>query len=95
MKCIKRKEDDTDLEKFYVPCGQWKAADAAVDCALGIQQPAAPQKSERPATPPSTILSLSPASEDISLSKSMYQTVIVKNNYTSIIILSLRIEIIE
>jgi len=84
VKRIKRKEndggDDTDVDKFYVPGGQWMAADSAVSCSLGIQQPAAPQKSERPATPPSPTLSVSPASEDLSLSKSMYQTVIVENN---------------
>lgn len=70
MKRIKRKGDDggdyTDADKFYVPCGQWMAADAAVACALGVQQPAAPQKSERPATPPSPISFVSPVSEDLS-----------------------------
>ncbi|XP_022180653.1 uncharacterized protein LOC111040889 isoform X2 [Myzus persicae] len=73
VKRIKRKEDnggdDTDVDKFYVPGGQLMAADSAVSCALGIQQPAAPQKSDRPATPPSPILSMSPTSEDLSLSK--------------------------
>jgi len=70
VKRIKRKEDDggdyADVDKFYVPGSQWMAEDAAVACAL--QQPAAPQKSERPATPPSPILSVSPASEDLSRS---------------------------
>lgn len=71
VKRIKRKEDDGDYrdsDKFYVPGGQWMSADIAVACSLGVQQPAAPQKSERPATQPSPISSMSPASEDLSRS---------------------------
>jgi len=80
VKRIKRKEDDdTDADKFYVPNSSlWMAADADVACAVGAQQPAAPQKTERPATPPSPISNEAPASLD--LSKSTYSTVITENH---------------
>lgn len=81
VKHIKRKEDsgDDNTDKFYVPGGQWTSADDDdLACALGVQQPAAPQKTEQSDSPPSPISSVSPASVD--LSKSTYSTNIVGNN---------------
>jgi len=82
VKRIKRKEDggDDNTDKFYVPRGQWTSADDDdLACALGVQQPAAPQKTERSDSPPSPISSVSPASEDLS-KKTIGQ---MKRNYVS------------
>lgn len=69
MKLMKRKEDngDDNTDKFYVPRGKWITSnDDDLACALGAQQPPAPQKIERPASPPSPISSVSPTSMDFS-----------------------------
>jgi len=80
VKLMKRKEDngDDNTDKFYVPCGKWITADDDdLACALGAQQPSAPQKIERSASPPSPISSVSPTSMDFS--RSTYLTIIVEN----------------
>ncbi|KAE9533788.1 hypothetical protein AGLY_008867 [Aphis glycines] len=82
VKLRKRKEDngDDNTDKFYVPCGKWITADDDdLACALGAQQPSAPQKIERSASPLSPISSVSPTSMDFSR-KSLGQ---MRRNYVS------------